>query len=78
MVIRKDDDFMSNENEPVISYDPSTCTSGPGLTKREYFAAMAMKALLGNIGTFDLEIQLISLRAVIAAEHLLAELEKKQ
>ena len=61
-------------NEPAFPVDPANHTYDR-LTKREYFAGLAMKALLGNIGTFDLEIQLISLRAVIAADALLAELE---
>lgn len=47
------------------------------LTKREYFAAMAMQGLLANSGNVDETVQADAVLAVKAAESLINELNKK-
>lgn len=47
-----------------------------GLTKREYFAAMAMQGLLAGRYS-DLESEEISCKSVECADYLLSELEDK-
>ena len=48
-----------------------------GLTKREYFAAMAMQGLIASWGQHDVtDFGEIASDAVLAADALLAELEK--
>lgn len=38
---------MTNPNEPITPIDPRGCIN-QGLTKREYFAAMAMQGMYSN------------------------------
>jgi hypothetical protein len=52
-------------------------TSAGGLSKRELFAGMAMQGLLAS-GPHDCEAAGIAHDAVLFADALLAELEKKQ
>ena len=49
----------------------------PGLTKREYFAAMAMQGLLGNniVKDLDLAKEMIAADALVYADELLKQLE---
>lgn len=46
-----------------------------GLSKREYFAAMALQGLLANEKTVDIDISVAQL-SVIAADALIEELNK--
>lgn len=44
---------MTQPNDPAFPVSPSDYSAKHGLTKREYFAAMAMQGLLANdTGTF--------------------------
>jgi hypothetical protein len=61
-----------------LNYDGSVYYQHPGLTKREYFAAMAMQGLLSNLteieGFREHEIEEF---AVMRADALIAELNKE-
>lgn len=65
-------DFKAMNDEVNIS--PFTFS----LTKREYFAAMAMQGILTNIASNDIAEKTVAEVAVINADALLAELEKTQ
>lgn len=81
---------MSNANEPAYpaietrpAYDDernlyAETYSVGGLTKREYFAAMAMNGLLAGEyrDTSDRQLETVSVWAVKHADALLAELER--
>lgn len=74
---------MSNSNEPA--FPRATQNMWTGLTKREYFAAMAMQGLLSGLGFVekDGQVGLISHEelakpSVDYADALLAELEKEK
>jgi hypothetical protein len=62
---------MNNSDAPA--YPDNWDAKLPGLTKREYFAAMAMQGLLADstVPTFQ-----VAEHAVIQADALLKELEK--
>jgi hypothetical protein len=65
---------MENGNKTAFPSDIHRYTDG-GLTKREYFAAMAMQAYVNNYyGEEDETMQAI--RSVKMADALLAELDK--
>lgn len=65
---------MENGDQRAFPADAHTHTDG-GLTKREYFAAMAMQAYVNNYyGEEDETMQAI--RSVKMADALLAELDK--
>lgn len=73
---------MINGNKTAFPSDIHRYTDG-GLTKREYFAAMAMQGMLANLngalmkgGTKTLHPNHISEMSVIHADALLAELDK--
>lgn len=71
---------------PTITYDHCaamngvgvTATNSPGLTKREYFAVIAMQGLLTCAMDTDCSIPELCADAVSAADALLAELERTQ
>jgi len=56
---------------------PVTLTECDGLTKREYFAAMAMQGLIANAQPDDIAETRTAWQAVNHADALLAELEKE-
>jgi len=68
---------MENGRQPIIPIlDLNKDLSGMwGLTKREYFAGLAMQGLLANPNKTSNPIQ-ISLDAVMYADELLKQLEK--
>ena len=49
-----------------------------GLTKREYFAAMAMQGIISNKDGLDIKIERIVESAVDTADALIEELNKKR
>lgn len=78
---------LENKNKPAFPIQPTfddagrICNEsyafGEGLTKREYFAGMALQALLSN-GTISVnKIQTTAMEAVWFADALLKELEIK-
>ena len=80
--------MRKNKNEPALGFAAGLSKEEDvfvaGLTKREYFAAMAMKGILANqvltreLPMFGSEIDLISEKSVILADTILTELEKPQ
>jgi hypothetical protein len=64
-----------NKNQPAFAYySEDEKRDMPGLTKREYFAGLAMQGLLAN--SFDYTAQDIVEKAVQYADKILVELEK--
>ena len=60
---------------PVKKVDTINYT---GLTKREYFASMAMKGIITNKDGLDIKIERIVESAVDTADALIEELNKKR
>ena len=70
---------MTNANEPITMLHNASERDivFNGLTKREYFAAMAMKGMIaGNLNTKDI-VQTANM-AVTQADALIAELNKRE
>jgi len=66
---------MENGKQPITPLIQNGCYSFEGLTKREYFAGLAMQGMLSNPATYgDREIMMIE--AVKNADALLLELDK--
>lgn len=73
----------TNPNEPAFlsaAFFDEFGTDAPqeGLTKREYFAAMAMKGIITNKDGLDIKIERIAESAVDMADALIEELNKKR
>lgn len=72
----------TNPNEPAFAKSASYTdfygldSSQIGLTKREYFAAMAMKGIITNKDGLDIKIERIAESAVDMADALIEELNK--
>ena len=67
----------TNPNEPInIIYNSANVISTTGLTKREYFAAMAMQGIITNKDGLDIKIERIVESAVDTADALIEELNK--
>lgn len=71
---------MNNSDKPAmpqsLKMSDATHIHSPGLTKREYFAGLAMQGLLAKHGDDDYEEGKIAEYAINHAEQLLEELEK--
>lgn len=69
---------MDNGNEPAYPLTEDSPRTGPrtwfGLTKREYFAAMAMQGMTSNN---SITVETVAAWAVQYADALLAELGKE-
>lgn len=67
---------------PISEEDTDRLNEGvfiyTGLTKREHFAAMAMKGIVSNDTGFDYSDEDVARYAVKLTDSLLAELEKTQ
>jgi hypothetical protein len=65
------------DGQETINYVPSDGNCAPcfGLTKREYFAAMAMQGILASDGRWSIDKE-VALFAVHQADHLIEELNK--
>ena len=70
---------MTNGNEPINAADPSI-HSFAGLTKREYFAAMAMQGILSNDATENTawDYDIIGKHCAMAADALIKALNETQ
>ena len=73
---------MSKADEPAFPGKRLDNRAGeihflPGLTKREYFAAMAMQGIIQNPGSGSVSLIGIARDAVRQADALIAELEKE-
>ena len=67
---------MKNAGKSAFPHPDNTLSSKIGLTKREYFAAMAMQGLLAHHGDGDYSRDSIASYAVAHADELLTELYK--
>lgn len=67
---------MTNGNDPINAADPSI-HSFSGMTKREYFAAMAFQAMLSNTN-LTISINTIAKLAVQDADKLIEALNNHQ
>lgn len=61
-----------NPDEPAFFVPDVSC----GLTKREYFAAMALQGILSNAATTNVETSYIVQDARLFADELIKELNK--
>ena len=69
--------FLANSTDPNLSDFVKSALSHPnGLTKREYFAAMAMQGIIANKDGLDIKIERIVESAVDTADALIEELYK--
>jgi hypothetical protein len=64
-------------SEPAFPIQTNSTTISVGLTKREYFAGLALQGLLVNISE-DEPTLIIAKRAALYADALIAELEKSK
>lgn len=71
---------MSDKHSPAFpAIDGSTAFYERGLTKREYFAGLALQGLLASLGQHDVtHYDELASDAVMAADALLTELKKTQ
>lgn len=70
---------MKNSDQPInpCAIDQNVKEEFIGLTKREYFAAMAMQGMLANPTLrYGDDFMMISQKAVTCADELLKQLEK--
>lgn len=68
---------MTNGNEPINPLKDSAVFDHNGLTKREYFAAMALQGLLSNPSQINyMSFEIVVSRAVNSADALIEELNK--
>jgi hypothetical protein len=72
---------MKNGDKPISPvFDGSEFVNHLGLTKREYFAALAMQGMMTSQdenGTWRHDIKQCAKNSVLMADVLLAELDKK-
>ena len=66
----------TNVNEPINVIEYNNNYISTGLTKREYFAAMAMQGIIANKDGLDIKIERIVESAVDTADALIEELNK--
>jgi len=67
---------MNNAEKPAMPVTDSNGVGDSGLTKREYFAGLAMQGLLANSNLADVEASHMAIWATMQADALLKELEK--
>ena len=67
---------QTKANEPINIVEYNNNYISTGLTKREYFAAMAMKGIIANKDGLDIKIERIAESAVDTADALIEELNK--
>jgi hypothetical protein len=63
-------------NEPIHTIEYNNNYISNGLTKREYFAVMALQGIIANKDGLDIEIKRIVESAVDTADALIEELNK--
>ena len=63
-------------NEPINAIEYNNNYISTGLTKREYFASMAMQGIISNKDGLDIKIERIVESAVDTADALIEELNK--
>lgn len=65
---------MENREKTAFPSDKHTYTDG-GLTKREYFAGLAMQALITNV---NLSLDAVAKLSIEMSDKILAELDKQK
>lgn len=76
------DEIMENSNKPAFPLHPTTygfnSENGSGLTKREYFAALAMQSMCSfDLGQNNEVAKEYARRSVIMADALIKELSNE-
>lgn len=71
------ENYQTNPNEPINLFDAYRDYLTTGLTKREYFAAMALQGLITRYGVRDSQEEQ-AIQSVIMADALIKELNKKK
>lgn len=66
----------TNANKPINVIEYNKHYAFIGLTKREYFAALAMQGIISNKDGLDIKIERIVESAVDTADALIEELNK--
>jgi len=69
---------MKNSEKPAHPLNENDLTELSGLTKREYFAVMAMQGMIATGWSDPNSFEEVAKRSVAAATLLLIELEKPQ
>ena len=68
---------MTNPNDPAfVGIVDNTLQYVPGLTKREYFAGLALNCLQAEYDTVSIDCKSVAKKAVRLADALIAELNK--
>ena len=67
---------MTNPNEPINTIDYTASYTSGGLTKREYFASMAMQGILSNPNNHSFTQKAIAISSVEMADALIKELNE--
>jgi len=68
--------MKTNPNEPIHTIEYNNNYISNGLTKREYFAVMALQGIISNKDGLDIKIERIVESAVDTADALIEELNK--
>ena len=71
-----ENEVKTKPNEPIHTIEYNNNYISNGLTKREYFAAMAMQGIITNKDGLDIKIERIAESAVDMADTLIEELNK--
>jgi hypothetical protein len=71
-----ENEVKTKPNEPIHTIEYNNNYISNGLTKREYFAAIAMQGIIANKDGLDIKIERIVESAVDTADALIEELSK--
>jgi len=71
-----ENEVKTKPNEPIHTIEYNNNYISNGLTKREYFAAMALQGIIANKDGLDIKIERIVESAVDTADALIEELSK--
>ena len=73
-----DSAFNSNAKVEYNDYTKTQYRENTGLTKREYFAGLAMQGILSNFAAKNLKASSVSKEALFHADALIEALNKKE
>lgn len=72
----REDKAKINGSNSVNAIDYDKCYLEEGLTKREYFAGLAMQGLCANPNTFNMSYEEIAQYSIKQADELLKQLQE--